>query len=497
VIRIVVGALLLLPAVPFLNLLRCPGFRRRLGLFPRTLLALIAGLCGYAGFVLLVAGSHPAIAVAGIAAVVPAAVFAGGWRARPGYGRRRRLPPGSLKIAPTGPWSDYLFYRKEADRHGPVFKLSHFVKPMVCIADLALANEFLKCHEDATVTPPMPFNRLVPGGFMRYMAPEIHQDYRARMKALFADPGFLEARERYVRAAVENTLADMVSQTDPVDPVPPITELAFAVFAEAFFGVRPVDSAFERLRANYALIDYRVALRVRHRAVGRALSEIENIVLEHALTRDCYFSRFVASRAAAKPGASLDPTLMRNFVYLLLTSWIDVADLLTWVFRMLADHPRWLDQVRAYRNSADSEPTAAGQLASRIVHETLRLEQSEYLMRRTTRDIEFAGFRIPKGWLVRICVREAHRDPARYPDAHAFDPNRFLEPHGSRTYAPFGIQGKSCVGAGVTLWVGRQFVLGLARAPRWQVVSDGPRELGAFHWRPSARFRVRPTRKGL
>ena len=66
--------------------------------------------------------------------------------------------------------------------------------------------------------------------------------------------------------------------------------------------------------------------------------------------------------------------------------------------------------------------------STRIVMETLRLEQSEYLYRETTRDIEHKGVVIPRGWLVRLCVRESHQDPAIFANPDVFDPDRFLIP---------------------------------------------------------------------
>ena len=123
--------------------------------------------------------------------------------------------------------------------------------------------------------------------------------------------------------------------------------------------------------------------------------------------------------------------------------------------------------------------------------ETLRLEQSEYLMRKALHDLHFEGFLIPKGWLVRIGVRESHRDGAIYDDPHVFNPDRFLANlYGIRQYSPFGLQQKSCVGKSLTLVMAERFVLALAREYRCMVVKDGPRELGAFHWRPSAKLRV-------
>ena len=67
-------------------------------------------------------------------------------------------------------------------------------------------------------------------------------------------------------------------------------------------------------------------------------------------------------------------------------------------------------------------------LAARIIAETLRLEQSEYIVRVARRPLSVGGFRIPAGWLLRLCVRESHRDPTAFTDPDRFDPDRFPGP---------------------------------------------------------------------
>ena len=58
--------------------------------------------------------------------------------------------------------------------------------------------------------------------------------------------------------------------------------------------------------------------------------------------------------------------------------------------------------------------------------ETLRMDQSERLMRNVGRDIRFEGWLIPAGSLVRVCMWEAHKDPDAFPRPFVFDPSRFL-----------------------------------------------------------------------
>ena len=79
---------------------------------------------------------------------------------------------------------------------------------------------------------------------------------------------------------------------------------------------------------------------------------------------------------------------------------------------MLADHPAVVVAARAELAWSDAVDGPAAQercLCTRIVLETLRLEQSEHIYRRTTSSVTVADRTIPAGWIVRVGVHEAHR----------------------------------------------------------------------------------------
>lgn len=151
--------------------------------------------------------------------------------------------------------------------------------------------------------------------------------------------------------------------------------------------------------------------------------------------------------------------------------------------KWLAAHPEWLGRLRA-----SPEPAA---LAERIVRETLRLSQSEYIIRQATAPLSLDGFTIPRGWLVRVCIRDIHRRPESFAEPTQFRPDRVLDPPGPNLYAPFGASRISCLGEGVTLLFGRLLALELARGYDIVLAQDAPPELGAFHWQPGQAFRVR------
>jgi len=55
---------------------------------------------------------------------------------------------------------------------------------------------------------------------------------------------------------------------------------------------------------------------------------------------------FLAEIIRADPRAAHDQTVLGNLIYILQTSWRDVAVLLLWTLKMLSDHPEWATRVR-------------------------------------------------------------------------------------------------------------------------------------------------------
>ena len=171
-------------------------------------------------------------------------------------------------------------------------------------------------------------------------------------------------------------------------------------------------------------------------------------------------------------------------MFLLRTASSDVTGLLHWIVKELAENPVWIERLRAEGDDG---------LPSRIVLETLRLHQSEYIHRRVLDPITQDGFVVPAGWNVRLCVHEAHRDPEVFPDPETFDPDRFLgRRYSSHEYQPFGRLGHRCLGAGTTQSLAGVLVSQLAGYDL-EVVRDGPAVFDKYHWRPSRRFRMRLT----
>jgi cytochrome P450 len=473
-------------AAPVARLLATGPFRRKLRSFPRIAVAIVA-LAIVAIATVNVAATHaPSLLVAG-ALVVAVGLGAAAWRARPAFGRRRGLPPGSLGLLPVGPIVDDRFFLRQAARHGPVFKTSQFARPMVCVVGLDRIVEVLRRWDDVLDPPALPFDAFVPGGFVRSMRGERHAATAARLRPLAARDAIV-AHERFVAAAARAAwggLATASTVEGGVSPRPALRELLFTILIRVLFGIERDDPAFPRLVALYDVIDVRRSSGALRRRARPALDEL--IALVRAPGRGG--ASVLAAVARQDPGALDDPTVVANLVYVVQNARDDTAGLLLWTLKMLGDHPEW---ARALATTDEVEA-----LALRIVLETLRLEQSEFLFRAARAPLMIDGFSVPAGWLVRFCIRESHRDPAIFSDPDRFDPDRFHAMPSRLAYSPFGASTSrhACLGEQITKTVASIALSELARGFTWHVVGDGPREFDGWHWTPSQEFRIAITRR--
>jgi cytochrome P450 len=480
-------AVLVALAVPNLRAATSSAYRR---VFPFDAMRIGAGAVVYLAVIAAVAWYEPRwLRVPAIAAGVVLAYLI--WRARPAYGVPSKLPPGSLQPLPVGPWSDPEFYTHQAARYGNVFKTSQFGQPMVCVVGLERANRLLLEHDHELVAPPLPFSRFIEGGYLRYLPEETHASYRRFFRSIFYSEALTRAEPRVATAFRDGFRAMLAESAErgSVAVRSPLMRMMFVAWAELFYGIGTEHPDFARLRELFHIIDIRKARWASRRRIEPALAEIEDIIRRQAtrLTSDgACPSCFLALLARNHPDALNDRTILGNLIYIMQVTWGDVTGLLLWVFKMMTDHPEWRERLAAERSR---------DLATRIVQETLRLEQSESRYRRATADLELDGFRIPRNWLVRMCVRESHQDSATFPEPGRFDPDRFLgRPFTRSQYAPFGAFRLACIGEEVTKRVAAIFALELVSGFEWVVVDDGPAEISSWaHNAPHRRFRVRLT----
>lgn len=410
-----------------------------------------------------------------------------------------RLAPGRLTVPRDDRRHDQGFLLDRARKLGPVFKVWMPHKLTTCIVGLPLSRRFLSENEGNIRVGTPDLSALFANGFLRALEGASHKEYRRRFTEAFrATP--MQRDDPVVRQVIRNCLGRIADAPQPVSSAVirgHLKAMTTDLMLWFVLGLDPGSELARRIVADchaYAPDGAFLVVRRRHRGAYRI---VRDRVAEHARTLPGdhpqpsllgYFART----------ATLDETVLGNLIQMLVVASYDLHGLCMWLLKHLADQPEAADLARNHREGHDGTVRPAWA----IVRETLRMEQSELLLRVATRDIVFNGFFIPKDSHVRICVWEAHHDPNVFEDPFRHDCRRFIRGKVSASdYAPFGLDKHRCPGSDWSFTLGEVFVDEIASAFDLEIINDGPPEFGRFHFQPSSRLdvhfrRISPARKG-
>ena len=491
----VIGLIALVP-LPFLPVLRCNVSQDP---FRKLRMSLGALWVAWIVFALILGMVNPTL-LYGLAVLVGMAAATFWWRGRASYGRSAGLPNGSLALSQSlQAIVDCDYYLHAAERYGPIFKMAQFHQPTICVIGLERGHRLFREHRDSFGPVSQPFNRSVAGGFLRYMDTDTHGVYARLFGKALALPVLSHAApdvSHICKAAMDALSRDCQNGNfRGTSPRFYCEKISYDAFVRVLFGVNPGTPAYEEMKSAYGgLRAFNIGRKV-DGATQKSLEQLRSFVDSHA------------KNLIANPDSSLTCTLTElhrldaampdrvcvdNLLFTLKISTANVASLLLWLFKLLGEHPDWMARIA----NADSVADEHGQMAvvDSVVKETLRLAQSEYLYRRLLNDVEFEGMVLPRGWLVRLCVRESHRSEAIFDNPMDFDPARFLKKRSSVTeYAPFGYGAHSCNGIALNDIICRSFLQTLASEFDWNITQDGPLERGFrhwSHWQPSSALRI-------
>lgn len=159
--------------------------------------------------------------------------------------------------------------------------------------------------------------------------------------------------------------------------------------------------------------------------------------------------------ARDNPGSGLtDGDVAGNVLTMLLAGEDTTANTLAWMIYLLQRHPEALRRARDEVSGKDLEKyedLAALPYIDACINETMRLKPvAPIIILQPARDTVVSGIEVPKGTLLMCLMRAGAIDERRFPDAHAFDPARWLSGSSAsspkRVSMPFGAGPRLCPG---------------------------------------------------
>jgi cytochrome P450 len=177
--------------------------------------------------------------------------------------------------------------------------------------------------------------------------------------------------------------------------------------------------------------------------------------IEHPERYTDHYSRVLQARLQHSGEKPDRHRLIDDLYYILFAGVENTSRLTNAVLAQCWFSPVWLERVRAELDQWDgSDVMAVGQMTAlkAVMMETQRFCPITFLLRRrSVRDFEFGGFRVPAGTTFYHASVLSHFLDEVYPDAARFDPGRFVE---DGRFAP---RANGFFGGGVHICLGRNY----------------------------------------
>lgn len=404
-------------------------------------------------------------------------------------GRTRGEPPGDISF--TSSIRDLAHrdaYTKRFDRFGPVTLTSQFGRPVVCIYGIDRGQRLLREHRSVLGPSSLAFSQQLMGGFLRYMDDATHDVY---------GPLFRRALSKDVTSSTKSLVEELTRKEfltasySSIEPQPRLRTIAEASLLGALFGIDPTSMFGKEFLGALRQFGSHAIHHSANRRAERDLDTVRRMVQRAIPDRGSSDRTSALSELQHLDPLQPDDTAVDNLLFMWKIGSANTSALQTWVIQHVAQHP----DIRSRLGAGEIG------LSEAVVSESLRLSQSEYIYRRLTRDVEFDGYTLRRGWRVRVCVAESHRDPANFEQPEHFT-DRFL---GSRpaqsVYSPFGFDRHACNAASLATSIAATTIDTITSDPG-VILTASSRDVRDFrhwsHWRPGPDLRItRATQSGL
>lgn len=411
-------------------------------------------------------------------------------------------PPGEKGLPFIGEtiafFSDPDFNTKRIAKYGKVYQTNIFGRPTVMMIG-SEANTFLFRNENKYVISTWPKSTRIllgkeslsvnNGGFHTSRRKLLYEAFLPRALASYI-PTMAKITEKYL---------EKWQEIETLTWYPELRDYTFDIASKLFIGIdggaqMSIGHEFEAWCAGL----FTIPINLPWTKFGKAckarqklLADLEKIIIQRQQADNAgtdALSLLIQAKDEAGNGLSLaelkDQVLLLLFAgHETLTSAIASFCLLT------AQHPDVMKRLQEEQDNLNITETPTLEdikqmtYLEQVIKEVMRLVPPVGGgFREAIADFDFAGYRIPKGWIVQYQIAQTHQDEDIYPQSDVFDPERF-NPHqpadkqASFGYVPFGGGLRECIGKEFARLEMRLFASQMLRRYHWELLPEQNLEL--------------------
>ncbi|KAJ1275365.1 hypothetical protein BS78_05G129900 [Paspalum vaginatum] len=416
------------------------------------------------------------------------------------------LPPGNLGIPVIGQTfsllqalrtnTDHQWFRTRINEYGLVSKMSVLGSPTVLLAGPA-ANHFIFASEDLILTQTRALRSLLRRSILTLTGDELKQ-------VRSAVQGYLrpEMVRRYVHKMDEEVRRQIKLNwvgRDTVTVLPMARNLTLAVICSVVFGedaaamVEAHGSDFQLL--GDAILSFPVNIPFTRFGKGmkasanirKAMRRIvqrreESLLHQGFVVSSTDFITYMLVLRSKRVHSLTSEDIVDNVMGIIIGAHGTTSALITFMIRQLANEPDVLARITEEQDHiADSKGTGNAltwedvsrmKYTWRVAMETLRIAPPVFGSFRTaTKDIQYQGYQIPKGWKVFAAQSITHLDSRFFNEPTKFNPCRFENRSSIPPYSflPFGGGPRMCPGTEFTRVESMVVMHYIVRQFRWRL----------------------------
>ena len=378
-------------------------------------------------------------------------------------------------------------------KHGPAFWVSIFGMTAVMLVGPE-ANQTVLRNQDAAFSNHQGWDFFIGKFFKRgimLLDFEEHKFHRGIMQAAFKKPVMMQYLQR-----MNPAISHGIERWKPANKFyvhPHIKQLTLDIATDVFMGERlgkdanRINKAFvDCVLAGTALIRYSVpGGRWRRGLEARRVLEDffrSRIADRRAKPGDDLFSRLCLAEDEQGQRFS-DEDVVNHMIFLMMAAHDTTTVTLSAIFYFLAKNPEWQEKLRQQslalgKHYLDYEDLSSLDQLGLVMKESLRLISPVHgIPRRTVKEVEVAGLKIPAGTFVMVSPFVTHHMNKWWPNPERFDPERFSDDRQEQKkhayqYVPFGGGAHMCIGLHFAEMQVKTIMHQVLRNYRWSVSAD-------------------------